>query len=573
MRGGVSRVAWSRTAFSAFSAACCALENTAQAIDPKGSPLGIRVHKIPDHPRQVDDDAQLHLATLSPKAASEPGQVSSYARRFLNTHTTEDKPRVYKNNLLLVVPSESGLTVARNAIREMLAWEQVKLLPEYKDMPPLRVEQVLKSAASAKDEVPHAVAQAYCLVVTNSDTGTEQAFEVSVSSDPLVATIKSDPRSRVAETSIEPSALLPDGPYGVWPADQAAVSSKDLVDAFFRYPRLPKLLSPDVVRDTLVRGARDGTFALRYTRGNGTTRTYWLETPDEAALADDTLEALLPEAAEISDLAPALLVPDYLPGLWDSGTITLADLYEYFGGGHVVQRPVAGTGFTEPVAIPKAEPSVVKSAVTQAVEGGRLWLVAKTASLWRETPPEGVLVNTATLYPPPDAVAASDILPEALPSAWTDESTSARALYDAIQNEREPVLPWTLVSQAIQDAIRAHVLEASDGAVIAWPLPFEQAASARFKLPGASPEYTQPDGGGGTWREPTAPNVHASEAELGLDEVQDFADIAHEIVKVAAGHSVRFKLRVELGDGSPVPAEVVDRVAGLLRNVSVELDL
>ena len=548
------------------------LDNEAAAIDPKGASLGLVVHKVPDHPRKIEDDPRLHLATLGPKAASEPGRVSPYAHRFLTTHTSDDKPRVYRNNLLLVAPTESGLVVARNAIRDWLAWEHVKELPEYRDMPPLRVEQVVKSAASAKEDVPHAVGQAYCLVVTTSETSAEQAFKVAVTSEPLATTIKNDPRARVAETAIEPAALLPDGPYGVWPDDQPTVPAQDLVDDFFRYPRLPKLLSPDVVRDTLVQGARSGTFALRYTRGDGSVRTYWLEAPDPAALADGSLEAVLPAHAELPDLSPALLDPGRLPGLWD-GDVTLGDLYAYFGGGHVVQRPVGDTGFTEPLDVPRAEPTAVQAAVVQAVEEGRLWLATGTASLWRETPPAGVLTDAAALRSPPEPIAAADLLPEALPEAWADGTATARSFYDALQDGREPALPWTLVAQAIHDAIHARVLEPTDGPVVAWPLPYEEAAGTRFTLPGTPADYPQADNASPTWREPTAPNVRAAEAELGVDEVQDLADIAPEILEAAAGHGVRFTLRVALGDGRPVPADVVDRVASLLADVNSDLDL
>ena len=42
---------------------------------------------------------------------------------------------------------------------------------------------------------------------------------------------------------------------------------------------------------------------------------------------------------------------------------------------------------------------------------------------------------------------------------------------------------------AVSDAMKARVLE-PDGAVIAWPLGFDEADTARFRLPGASEDYT-----------------------------------------------------------------------------------
>ena len=550
------------------------LEHTARGLDTfkKGTDgLGVKYHPIPQHPRDIADDAQFHLATLEPEAACEAGHPSPYARRFLTTHTTEDKPRVYRNALLLIAPSESGLAVARNAIREMLAWERVKELPDYKNMPSVRKVQVSDKLESAKKEVPHAVRQAYCIAVTHSETNDVQAFKVTVTGDPLFTTIKNDDRARIQETAIEPAALLPDGPYRIWPEGADAVSARDLAEAFFRYPRLPKLLSPSVVRDTLVRGCLDGTFALRYTRGDGSVRTYWLEKPDPAALDDKSFEAVLPESAVLAELSPAHLERGQLPGLWSGDAITLGDLYTYFAGRHVVKRPVPGTQFEEPIMVPKADPSVIKAAVVQAVEQGRLWLVSGTASLWQE-PPASVLTEKTTLYEPPAEIPPADLLPEALPGAWSDGSTSARAIYDALQADRDVKLPWTLIANAVSDAIKARVLE-PDGAIIAWPLGFEEAGTARFRLPGAAEDYRQGDGAPLTTRERTPPNVHVAEAELGIEEIQDLADIVADIQAAAAGLSVRFRLRFELGSGHPVPAEVVEQIAALLSGVSTDLNL
>ena len=553
------------------------LEQTARALDAfkKGaSALGVKYHPIPQHPRDIADDAQLHLATLEPVAACEAGHPSPYARRFLTTHTTEDKPRVYRNALLLIAPSESGLNVARNAIREMLAWERVKELPDYRHMPDVRKVQVSDKLASAKKEVPYAVRQAYCIVVTHSETNEVQAFKVTVTGDPLFTTIKNDERARIQETAIEPAALLPapDGYFDIWPKNSEVASARDLAEAFFRYPRLPKLLSTSVVQDTLVQGCLDGTFALHYTRGDGSVRTYWLEKPDDATLDDASLEAILPERAQLVDLSPAHLERGRLPGLWTGDAIKLGDLYAYFAGGHTVMRPVAGTQFEEPITIPKADPSAIKAAVAQAVEQGRLWLVSGSVSLWQEVPPPSVLADAAKLYEAPAEIPPAELLPEALPEAWSDGTTTARAIYDALQTEREIKLPWTLVAHAISDAMKARVLE-QDGTVIVWPPNFNEAYTARFRLPGSGKEYEQSTDGARTWRERTPPNLHVAEAELGIEEVQNLADVVADVQAAAAGHNVRFKLRVEVGSGQPVPAKVVEQIAELLSGVSADLDL
>src|SRR5690606_2331133 len=104
--------------------------------------LGVRVHLLPTHPRDVADEPAMHYAVLAPEAASEAGHPSSYARRFVNHHTGEDKPRVYRNSVIYVVPSESGLAAARNQVRDALAWKEVRAMKDFQGASPLRVQQV-----------------------------------------------------------------------------------------------------------------------------------------------------------------------------------------------------------------------------------------------------------------------------------------------------------------------------------------------------------------------------------------------------------------------------------------------
>ena len=84
-----------------------------------------KVHNLPERPKDIEDDGEFHYAVLGPKAASESGKPSAEARRFLDEKTGPDSPRVYRNALVLAVPSRDGLEVARNAIREYLGWEEV----------------------------------------------------------------------------------------------------------------------------------------------------------------------------------------------------------------------------------------------------------------------------------------------------------------------------------------------------------------------------------------------------------------------------------------------------------------
>ena len=61
---------------------------------------------------------------------------------------------------------------------------------------------------------------------------------------------------------------------------------------------------------------------------------------------------MLPEAAELAELSPDVLLPGRLPGLWQAETISFGGVVAYFSGGTVVK--VDKGGYDEPITVPKA---------------------------------------------------------------------------------------------------------------------------------------------------------------------------------------------------------------------------
>ncbi len=384
-------------------------------------PAGARVHNLPEKPRNIEDDGEFHFAVLGPKAASETGKPNAEARRFLEETTGADRPRVYRNAVVLAVPSREALDVTRGAIRDYLAWEEVRSQLERGDLDPIREATLLANLDTARKRVFAGIRQAYCVVVTVSDKNEVQAFKVTAGDYPLFTTIKGDARSRIQETAVSADALLPGGPYDLWREGETSRRVKDLVGAFAQFPHLPKMLSRSAILDTIVLGCRKGHFVLRVTRPDRSVRTLWRQEPDEADLKDPGLEFVLPEAATLSDVAPALLLPGALPDLWAGPELRVKDLRSYFSGDRIVK--VKKGGYDEPVRIPKADAAALDSALREAVKAGSLWLTAGPASVLGEDVPAGVLTEDAVVQAPPPPVGVYDLLMERLPEAWEDQTT------------------------------------------------------------------------------------------------------------------------------------------------------
>ena len=545
-----------------------------KALTANASAMGVHVHTLPTRPRDIEDDGAFHYAVLGLQAASESGKPSAETVRFLNETTGPDKPRVYRNAVLLLVPSRDGLEFAMARVCDYLAWEMVRdeIKKQQKDgnVDPARAQTLQINIDKAKGRIPEAIKQAYCIVVTVSEKDEVQAFKITINDEPHFITIKGDKRSRVQDTAVEAEALLPEGPYNLWRAGEAARRVKDLAGAFAQLPHLPKMLKASAILDTLADGCEQGTFVLRLVRPDGTSRTWWMSRPDENALNDPALELVLPQGAELGELGPALLVPGRLPGLWRVAEVDEQAVANYFNGSTVVQ--VERQGYQEPMPIPKAGYAVVEKAIGAAVEGGSLWLLSGPASILAEPIPPGVLNPSARLSAPPSVIAPAEILPENLPSAWKDGVASALSIATALSVKAGKTLPWKTIRDVVNAALQARFLEMTEGSQ-AWPCDFPSAQFAKFKVAtGAGGVQI----GAGERADVSPRTILVAAGELQPAEVQELGDVIPKFlaVRTKAGLPIRFHVRVELGDGKAVPAEeIVREVNALLQHIQKDLTL
>ncbi|HYT89879.1 MAG TPA: DUF499 domain-containing protein [Gemmataceae bacterium] len=528
---------------------------------------GAKVHVLPERPKDVEDDGEFHFAVLGPKAVSSSGSPSAEARRYLDETAAADRPRVHRNAVVLAVPSREGLDVARTRIRDYLGWEDVRHQLKDQDVDPLRQETLAASLEAARKKVPEAVLSMYGVVVTVSDKNEAQAFKLTVDpSKPLFGQILTDGRSRIQEAAISADALLPEGPYNLWRGGETARRVKDLAGAFAQFPHLPKMLRRKEILDTLVQGARDGFFVLRVTNPDRTARTFWRQEPDEAALRDPSLELVLPEAAELTELPPSLLLPKALPGLWASDEVTVHTMRVYFSGGNVVQVP--RQGYEEPLTIPKADRSVVEVALAKAVEQGQLWLIAGMASLCGEAVPVGVLADDGRLQAPLPSLPATEVLPAQLPAVWASgEVTTVTAIVEGLSQKVGKPLPWPLVRTALNAAFQTRMLERTVDSG-PWPCDLAGAAHVRVCVPGKAPvepPIIKPV------EVPKKPGVLVAEADLRPSQIQDLADQLGELTKAVVGYDLKLHLRIEVGGVKTVPPELVAKLNAMLAEVAKEM--
>jgi hypothetical protein len=138
--------------------------------------------------------ASFTLLLSPPWAASDSGKPSAEAKRDIDETTGPDKPRNYRNAVVLAVPSRDGIEAARNRIRDYLEWEEIRIqLKEQlkgQELDPIREATLSANISGGRSKIAEAIQQAYCIVVTVSEKNEIQSFKIAVEGPSLFACIK-----------------------------------------------------------------------------------------------------------------------------------------------------------------------------------------------------------------------------------------------------------------------------------------------------------------------------------------------------------------------------------------------
>ena len=154
------------------------------------------------------------------------------------------------------------------------------------------------------------------------------------------------------------------------------------------------------------------------------------------------------------------------------------------------------------------------------------------------------------------------LMQDSVPGAWKDGQTSALALSVALSTKIGQPVPWTVLRRAIDDAIKARWIElAANGGP--WPCEMAAASTVALKQPAASGGMAQQVPGGYVSK---PKGVYTSSAALQPAALQDLVDVLPDVVKAAAGVSLRFQLQISLGGGEDISSAKVEEINTLLES-------
>jgi hypothetical protein len=157
-------------------------------------------------------------------------------------------------------------------------------------------------------------------------------------------------------------------------------------------------------------------------------------------------------------------------------------------------------------------------------------------------------------------------MPEQLPAAWQGNQTTALGLVNQLSVFAGKSLPWPVVRDAIDGALRARLLErtADSGP---WPCPLSGAAVVKLQRPQNVPVPPTPP--------PVVakPGTFTAEAQVQPQELMDLADSLGEVLKAAVPNTLKLNIRIELGGEPKLSESKVKAINAMLAKVKKGLEL
>lgn len=222
----------------------------------KAGPSIDRVY-FPDKSGQVPDRPALTLCVLQPeRPAGDPS-----TKKLLTQLTVESgaSARTFKSALIWAV-AEDGSALAEDA-RKLLAWRDIEDDTDELKLDEAQRRQLAENVKRAERDLREAVWRTYKNVFLLGQDNTLDRIDFGLVHSSASTSLVDLIVSRLKEKDIVVDGVTPRQIVSAWPPALPEWSTRAIRDAFYASPRLPRLLRPDTVRETISRGLDASSFA------------------------------------------------------------------------------------------------------------------------------------------------------------------------------------------------------------------------------------------------------------------------------------------------------------------------
>jgi Protein of unknown function (DUF499) len=231
-------------------------EEVEKAFKP---PSGIDVKHFPKTSGDIQNTHKLSLAVLPIDRPINDTSTLGFIEKLIRECGTS--ARTYKSAVIFAVIDPGNKL--RDEARKVLAWENIKS-QEWNDLNDLQKRQLTENLKKAERDLQEAVWRSYQHIVLLGKDNQLQTIDMGAGSSSSADSSKSITTvilNRLQNEGILENVISPRFLERSWSLVHKEWSTQAIRDAFFSSPIFPRLINGDAIKNTIVRGVKEGYFA------------------------------------------------------------------------------------------------------------------------------------------------------------------------------------------------------------------------------------------------------------------------------------------------------------------------
>jgi len=250
------------------------IDNEVKKAFPSVSGVDISVRHFPKQSGDIPNIPKLTLAVLSIEHNINDANTLSFVEKIIRESSTSD--RTYKSAVIFAVAETENLL--RNEARKVLAWENIRD-QEWDKLNDMQKRQLSESLKKAERDVEEAVWRSYKYVILLDKDNQLRKVDMGAGSSSSTDTksitsliIKRLQIEDAIQNTIAPRFLIRN-----WSLVFKEWSTKAIRDVFFSSPNFPRLINSNAIKETIVKGVKDGSFAYIGKAANGKYQPFYFK--------------------------------------------------------------------------------------------------------------------------------------------------------------------------------------------------------------------------------------------------------------------------------------------------------
>jgi len=216
---------------------------------------------FPETSEDIPDTPSLTLVVLAPEHGWESASRKATHRLIMNMiQECGGRGRTFKSGLFFAV-AEGGEALADEA-KTLLALETLEDPAEQErlKLEPSQVQELKGKKQRSERNLKEGVWRVYRRVLLLAEDGSLREVDLGLLHPSAAESLVGFIVARLKQEGLLEESISPDFLVRNWPPALEEWSTKGVRDMFFASPKFPRLLNPEVLRDTIAEGVRAGKF-------------------------------------------------------------------------------------------------------------------------------------------------------------------------------------------------------------------------------------------------------------------------------------------------------------------------